>query len=58
MSNTLMDKCAEKGLKMTGQRKVIAKVLGTAKDHPDVEMLYARANKVDSKISIATYGTI
>ncbi len=59
MSNTLMDKCTEKGLKMTGQRKVIAKVLGEAKDHPDVEMLYARANKVDSKISIATvYRTV
>ena len=44
---------------MTGQRKVIAKVLGEAKDHPDVEMLYARANKVDSKISIATvYRTV
>ncbi|MDG1287196.1 MAG: Fur family transcriptional regulator [Rickettsiales bacterium] len=59
MSNTLINKCAEKGLKMTGQRKVIAKVLGEAKDHPDVEMLYARANKVDSKISIATvYRTV
>lgn len=47
-------KCAEKGLKMTGQRRVIAKVLSDSTDHPDVELLYQRAATVDNKISIAT----
>lgn len=47
-------KCAEKGLKMTGQRRVIARVLSDSQDHPDVELLYARASAVDSHISIAT----
>ena len=59
MSQTLLDKCANAGLKMTGQRKVIAQVLSEAKDHPDVEMLYARAAKIDENISIATvYRTV
>lgn len=47
-------KCAEKGLKMTGQRRVIARVLSDSHDHPDVELLYSRASAVDSHISIAT----
>lgn len=47
-------KCTEKGLKMTGQRRVIARVLSDSHDHPDVELLYARASAVDSHISIAT----
>ena len=47
----LEERCAEAGLKMTGQRKVIAQVLSSANDHPDVEMLYDRANKVDSKVA-------
>ena len=47
-------KCAEKGLKMTGQRRVIARVLSDSQDHPDVELLYQRAVKVDEHISIAT----
>ena len=47
-------KCAEKGLKMTGQRRVIARVISESADHPDVEMLYNRASQVDSNISIAT----
>lgn len=52
-------KCAEKGLKMTGQRKVIARVLSESHDHPDVEMLYQRAVAVDPHISIATvYRTV
>lgn len=52
-------KCAEKGLKMTGQRKVIARVLSESHDHPDVEMLYQRAFAVDPHISIATvYRTV
>lgn len=52
-------KCVEKGLKMTGQRRVIAQVLSQSSDHPDVEMLYQRAAAIDSNISIATvYRTV
>lgn len=59
MPDSLEKKCAEKNLKMTGQRRVIAKVLSESEDHPDVEMLYSRAVKVDAKISIATvYRTV
>ena len=47
-------KCAEKGLRMTDQRRVIAKVLSDADDHPDAEELYSRAAAVDPKISLAT----
>jgi Fur family ferric uptake transcriptional regulator len=51
--------CSEKGLKMTAQRRVIARVLSEAQDHPDVEELYRRASKIDSAISIATvYRTV
>ena len=51
--------CAEKGLRITEQRRVIAKVLSESDDHPDVELLHARASAVDSKISIATvYRTV
>ena len=51
--------CVEKGLKMTGQRRVIARVLSEASDHPDVEELYRRATALDSRISIATvYRTV
>ena len=51
--------CAEKGLRITEQRRVIAKVLGESDDHPDVEMLHARASAVDPNISIATvYRTV
>ncbi len=46
--------CIERGLKMTGQRRVIARVLSDAADHPDVEELYRRATKLDARISIAT----
>lgn len=46
--------CAEKGMRMTEQRRVIARVLQGASDHPDVEELYARASEVDSNISIST----
>lgn len=53
------EKCAEKGLKMTGQRRVIAKVVAQSDDHPDVEMLYQRAVAIDPNISIATvYRTV
>lgn len=59
MPNSIIDKCVEHGLKMTEQRRVIARVLATSEDHPDVEMLYQRAVEVDSKISIATvYRTV
>jgi Fur family ferric uptake transcriptional regulator len=51
--------CVERGLKMTGQRRVIARVLSDASDHPDVEELYRRATALDSRISIATvYRTV
>lgn len=51
--------CAEKGLRITEQRRVIAKVIGESEDHPDVETLHARASAIDSGISIATvYRTV
>ncbi|MCX7381541.1 MAG: Fur family transcriptional regulator [Alphaproteobacteria bacterium] len=51
--------CVERGLKMTGQRRVIARVLSDAEDHPDVEELYRRATILDRNISIATvYRTV
>jgi len=51
--------CAEKGLRITEQRRVIARVLSDADDHPDVEMVHERANKIDPGISIATvYRTV
>ena len=51
--------CVEKGLKMTGQRRTIARVLSESDDHPDVEMLHQRASSLDDGISIATvYRTV
>lgn len=51
--------CFDRGLKMTEQRRVIARVLSDATDHPDVELLYRRATEIDSRISIATvYRTV
>ncbi len=51
--------CIEKGLKMTGQRRVIARVLAEASDHPDVEQVHRRAAAIDPRISIATvYRTV
>lgn len=51
--------CLEKGLKMTDQRRVIARVLSDATDHPDVEQVYRRATEIDPHISIATvYRTV
>ncbi len=51
--------CIEQGLKMTGQRRVIARVLSEADDHPDVDELYRRATAIDNRISIATiYRTV
>lgn len=51
--------CAEKGLRITEQRRIIARVLSESTDHPDVELVHERASAVDSKISIATvYRTV
>lgn len=59
MPSVLEKKCIEKGLKMTEQRRVIARALSDSTDHPDVEALYARATKIDPNISIATvYRTV
>ena len=43
-------RCADHGLRMTGQRRVIAQVLSNAQDHPDVEEVYRRANEIDNRI--------
>ena len=59
MAGTIIDKCEAQGLRMTDQRRVIARVLENADDHPDVEELYARASEVDPNISLATvYRTV
>ena len=65
MSEKIVDMCLEKGVKLTDQRKIIARVLGESKenygeaDHPDVDELYKRVIKIDPKISIATvYRTV
>ena len=56
---TLEELCVERGMRMTGQRRVIAGVLQDAEDHPDVEELYRRASSVDPHISISTvYRTV
>lgn len=54
IENIIEKKCIQKGLKMTDQRRVIARVLATSKDHPDAEELYNRSNKINSQISLAT----
>jgi len=59
MQSRIEQLCLEKGLKMTGQRRVIARVLSEAIDHPDVVQLYKRAADLDPRISIATvYRTV
>ena len=59
MSETIEQKCLAKGVKLTEQRKTIAKIMSDSQDHPDVDELYRRASKIDSKISIATvYRTV
>lgn len=53
------DLCMQKGMRMTDQRRVIARVLSDAEDHPDVEEVYRRSTEIDSGISIATvYRTV
>ena len=54
MSETIEQKCLSKGVKLTDQRRIIAKIMSESTDHPDVDVLYKRASQVDSKISIAT----
>jgi Fur family ferric uptake transcriptional regulator len=59
MSENIEHKCIAKGVKLTDQRKIIAKVMSESNDHPDVDELYKRVLKIDSKISIATvYRTV
>ncbi|MCW1955347.1 Fur family transcriptional regulator [uncultured Lentibacter sp.] len=59
MTDTITSRCEAKGLRMTGQRRIIASVLEDSDDHPDVEELYARAAALDAGISIATvYRTV
>ncbi|MEP4198081.1 MAG: Fur family transcriptional regulator [Aliishimia sp.] len=60
MSNkSIIDRLENKGLRMTGQRRIVAQVLQDSDDHPDVEELYGRAQKLDDGISIATvYRTV
>ena len=59
MSETIEHKCLKKGVKLTDQRKIIAKIMTESTDHPDVDELYTRVSKIDSKISIATvYRTV
>jgi len=59
MTETIEQRCIAKGVKLTDQRKIIAKVMSEAQDHPDVDELYNRVSKIDSKISIATvYRTV
>ena len=58
-SETILQRCENAGLRMTGQRRVIAEVLEGWFDHPDVEEIYKRAGKIDPKISLATvYRTV
>tara|TARA_B110000014_G_scaffold257346_1_gene241824 strand:- start:512 stop:922 length:411 start_codon:yes stop_codon:yes gene_type:complete len=59
MTNLIEDKCKKKGVRLTDQRKLIAKVMSESGDHPDVDELHNRVSKFDSKISIATvYRTV
>ena len=59
MPSRLEQVCLDKGLKMTEQRRVIARVLSDSADHPDVEAVHHRATEIDPKISIATvYRTV
>ena len=59
MSSPIEDRCLQKGLKMTEQRRVIARVLSEANDHPDAAEVYQRAADLDPRISMATvYRTI
>ena len=59
MSNSIENKCIKNGVRLTDQRKLVAKVMSESEDHPDVDELHKRISKIDSKISIATvYRTV
>ena len=59
MITTIEERCKQKGVKLTDQRKLIADVMSKSHDHPDVDELYKRVSKIDSRISIATvYRTV
>jgi len=59
MKDSIEQKCIEKGVKLTDQRKIVARVMSESLDHPNVDELYKRVSKIDSKISIATvYRTV
>ena len=59
LENRIEQRCIEKNMKMTDQRRVIARVLSVSDDHPDVEEVHRRASEIDSRISIATvYRTV
>ena len=57
--NKIEEKCKTKGVRLTDQRRLIAKVMSEATDHPDVDELHKRVSKIDKKVSIATvYRTV
>ena len=59
MTSEIETKCLKKGVRLTEQRKLIAKIMSDSEDHPDVDELHKRVSKLDSKISIATvYRTV
>ena len=59
MSSDIENKCVKKGVRLTDQRKIIAKIMSESKDHPNVDELHKRVSKLDTKISIATvYRTV
>tara|TARA_Y100000590_G_scaffold406222_1_gene495203 strand:- start:2378 stop:2788 length:411 start_codon:yes stop_codon:yes gene_type:complete len=59
MSSYIEKQCTKKGVRLTDQRKLVAKIMSESADHPDVDELHRRVNKLDSKISIATvYRTV
>ena len=59
MSSDIENKCIKKGVRLTDQRKLVARVMSESADHPDVDELHKRVSKFDNKISIATvYRTV
>ena len=59
MNSDIENKCIKKGVRLTDQRKLIAKIMSESEDHPDVDELHKRVSKLDTKISIATvYRTV
>jgi len=59
MSNKIEEKCIKNGVRLTDQRKLVARIMSESDDHPDVDELHKRVSKIDSKISIATvYRTV